>query len=300
MDIRDRIPYIPHREFSIAYMIAELVWYLSGNDSTEWISNYSGFWRNISDDGVTANSAYGARIFKKHKYHSILEGNEELSISGRPSFDSIPGDWTQWQFVKEELSRDSDSRRAVIHIRMPQDSFAAKKDVPCTLTLQFFIRDGKLHQVANMRSSDLILGIAYDIPAFTMFQELLAFELGVKPGSYTHMSNSLHIYEKHYPMVERILNDPWVKTFPHKCSRMPAMPSLPPIDDLVSIEAKLRMSTSIDEINGALLEATSLDAYWGEWLIVLASHRAQKLDLPEFRDELLRRCVFTGYSLFEK
>ena len=63
---RNRIPYVKGRDFSIHYMVAELLWYLSGNDSTNWIANYSTFWSKISDDGETANSAYGARIFKSH------------------------------------------------------------------------------------------------------------------------------------------------------------------------------------------------------------------------------------------
>ena len=171
---RDRIPYVVGRKFSMSYMVAELIWYLSGDNSTKWISKYSAFWKNISDDGVTANSAYGARLFRPHD--KIAQGR-----------------YTQLDYVIDELRRDPDSRRAVMHLRVPDDSIDAKLDVPCTLALQFFIRDGKLHQVANMRSSDLIFGIAYDIPAFTMFQEMIANELGVGVGTYTHTSNSLKL-----------------------------------------------------------------------------------------------------------
>jgi len=172
---RDRIPYVAGRKFSVPYMVAELLWYLSGNNQTEWISKYSSFWKNISDDGETANSAYGARLFRRHD--KIAQGR-----------------LNQWQYVIDELTHDPDSRRAVMHLRVPDDSVDAKLDVPCTLALQFFIRDGALHQVVNMRSSDVIFGIAYDIPAFTLFQELLANELGIGFGTDTHTSNSLHIY----------------------------------------------------------------------------------------------------------
>ena len=135
---------------------------------------------------------------------------------------------------------------------MPQDSVLASKDVPCTLALQFFIRDGALHQVASMRSSDLVLGIALDIPAFTMFQELLALELGVECGSYTHISNSLHIYQRNYPLVEQILQDPWLKEFPGRAKPMPAMPELPPIDLLVKSEASFRFAETEDTLQKAI------------------------------------------------
>jgi thymidylate synthase len=184
-DPRNRLLYIKSRQFSLQYMVAECLWYMKGDNQTDWISNYSGFWRDISDDGATANSAYGARIFRQHTYQRWE--NQDL-------------EWNQWQYVVDELKRDPDSRRAVIHIRMPQDSTQAQKDVPCTLTLQFFVRDSKLHMSVGMRSSDLIFGISYDIPAFTIMQEMLANELGLDMGEYMHTSNSLHIYERHFEM----------------------------------------------------------------------------------------------------
>lgn len=296
-NIRDRIPYIPHRDFSISYMIAELVWYLSANDSTDWIANYSAFWRNISDDGKTANSAYGARIFVPHMYQAIPE-------TPFVTVDTAASENTQWDYVKDELKKDPDSRRAVIHIRMPQDSWCAQKDVPCTLALQFFIRDGALHQVASMRSSDLILGIAYDIPAFTIFQEMLALELGVECGSYTHISNSLHIYSRHDDMVEKILQDPWQKSFPHCAKPMPPMPCLPPLKQLNAWEQRFRKSETEEQLNAALLDVLSmndLNQYWKDWLVVLAWHRAGKLGLDDYyAQRVIGATSFVGYRLFNK
>src|SRR4030065_221788 len=102
-DPRDRLLYVPERKFSVSYMVAEALWYFLGDNRTDWISNYASFWEGISDDGVTANSAYGARIFRPHNY---LADNA----------------YTQWDYIKEKMKKDRDSRRAVIHIRPPDDS----------------------------------------------------------------------------------------------------------------------------------------------------------------------------------
>lgn len=281
---RARIPYISQRKFSITYMIAELLWYLSGDNSTEWIANYSSFWRNISDDGVTANSAYGARIFKSHPW--IAEGV-----------------LNQWEYVKEELSRDPDSRRAVIHIRTPSDSVHAKLDVPCTLTLQFFIRDGCMHLMVNMRSSDIILGIAYDIPAFTLMQELLAMELGLELGTYMHVSNSLHIYEKHFPMCEKILagaSDRQTGAAPSFYAAMPAMPSLPPTAELYSLEKCVRIAATPDEVMETVDSAENIleNSYWVDWVKILAAHRLGKLGHRSEKLELIESTSFVGYKYF--
>ena len=279
----DRIPYVPARKFSTTYVIAELLWYLSGSDLTEWIANYSSFWNDISDDGKTANSAYGARIFKPH-----------------PRIAS--GTFSQWDYIKNELKNDPDSRRAVVHIRSPWDSVEAKLDVPCTLSLQFFIRDDKLHLVAHMRSSDLILGIAYDIPAFTMLQELMAYELGLDLGTYTHVSNSLHIYERHYGMVEEMLQKDSVQEAlqnHREIGAMPPMPSLPPTEGLFALEADIRKAPSISALEDLMTNAPhyigSADEYWVDWARVLAAHRAGRLKDRGAKSTLLNSTTFNGY-----
>ena len=279
-----RIPYVRARNFSIEYMIAELLWYLSGNDSTEWISKYSSFWKKISDDGLTANSAYGARIFRPHP-----------RVAG--------GDFIQWEYVKKELSADPDSRRAVIHIRSPHDSENAVLDVPCTLSLQFFIRDAKLHLVANMRSSDLILGIAYDVPAFTLLQELMAYELGVGLGTYTHVSNSLHVYERHFDMLDKMTSQDEIsqaKMMHHSLGAMPPLPSPPPVETMMQVEKVLQDLSSYDTMNKLLDEFThtehGIHDYWLDWVKILACHRLKKLGMLEEKDDLRKSIWFLGYQ----
>jgi thymidylate synthase len=287
---RDRIPYISGRKFSITYMVAELIWYLSANNKTEWISKYSGFWKDISDDGVTANSAYGARLFRRHP--KIAQGRLD-----------------QWAYVVEELKKDPDSRRAVMHLRVPDDSIDAKLDVPCTLALQFFIREGKLHQIVNMRSSDVIFGIAYDIPAFTIFQELLANELGVEMGTYTHMSNSLHIYERHFEMAKTILKTSNVNRSLFELYKQNG--PMPPIvcesadqrdffiEKLMSFEGDLHKCKSSHAVENNFRRVFAYSpqdtSTWYDWGVVLATNRMRKLGDKDSAQTMLKKLKFSGY-----
>jgi thymidylate synthase len=158
-----------------------------------------------------------------------------------------------------------------------------------------------LHQVASMRSSDLILGIAYDIPAFTLFQELLALELGVECGSYTHTSNSLHIYSRHDDMIQNILKDPWLKEFPGRAKPMPPMPGKPPIDILIAAEAAFRTADTASQLQLDIDAATlNLDQYWKDWLLILAAHRAGRLGLDNVQANLMSKVAFPGYRVFKK
>ena len=157
------------RNLSMKYAIGEMLWYLSGNKNLSEIRKYTKAWDRMSDDGETVNSNYGWCI--KHKY----------------GFD-------QWEYVKDLLTKSPETRQAVIHIKTADDK--ESKDVNCTVCLQFFIREGKLHATTYMRSNDIWMGFPYDVFQFTCMQILMSMELGVELGTYTHVAGSLHLYQR--------------------------------------------------------------------------------------------------------
>jgi len=293
---RARLPFIKTRNISLSYIIAEALYYFSGNERTDWIAYYSKFWNNISENGLS-NSAYGCRIFKSH--HTMAQ---KLSNSDEDT-------WTQWQYIIDELANDNDSRRAVIHIRSPYDSRYAKKDVPCTMTLQFFLRNNKLKLVVSMRSSDLYLGIGNDVPAFTFFQELMALELTkrlgrqIELGNYTHISNSLHIYERNFKQVEEILKNRYQDSmYVPDNQEMPKMPGLPQIVELVESECLIRHcedNNNIEKLSSLIIDYDFND-YWADWIKILASNRAEKLNNKTLQQDIIKSTIWTGYHKFER
>ena len=162
------------RRLSMRYAVGEMLWYLSGNPELKAIQNYTKAWDRMSDDGKTVNSNYGFLI--KDAY----------------GFD-------QYEYCKELLRKDINSRQAVIHIKMPRNTIEnPTNDLNCTVCLQFLVRDGKLYCTTYMRSNDLWLGFPYDVFQFTCIQIRMAMELRLDIGSYTHIAGSLHIYERDF------------------------------------------------------------------------------------------------------
>lgn len=157
------------RNLSIRYAIGEMLWYMSGNRDLKEIQKYTNNWDRMSDDGKVVNSNYGWCI--KEKF----------------GFD-------QWEYVRELLKEDNNTRQAVIHIKDADNSYS--KDVNCTVYLNFLIREGKLHMLTHMRSNDIWLGFPYDIFQFTNMQILMSMELGIPIGKYTHIVDSLHLYKR--------------------------------------------------------------------------------------------------------
>lgn len=167
------------RNMSIKYAVGELLWYLSANNKINAIEPYSKFWRNISDDGITVNSNYGYCIHKKF------------------GFDQLKA-------VEELLKKDSNSRQAVIHIKEARDLISnPSKDVNCTISLQFLLRNNKLHLITTMRSNDVWLGLPYDLFNFTCLQILMTMKLNVEVGYYYHNAGSLHLYKKDVKYINK-------------------------------------------------------------------------------------------------
>ena len=166
------------RKMPIRYAIGEMLWYLSGSDKLSAIQNYTSAWDRMSDNGETVNSNYGNCI--KSKF----------------GFD-------QWEYAKQLLMKDKNSRQAIIHIKEARNTIESPtKDLNCTVCLQFLIRkvdnEDKLFMTAYMRSNDIWLGFPFDVFNFSAMQVKMAMELEVGLGTYTHIAGSLHLYERDF------------------------------------------------------------------------------------------------------
>lgn len=106
----------------------------------------------------------------------------------------------QLRLMLDTLRTDRQSRQAVLTIfQGDQDLYRAVRDTPCTLSIQFLIRDDALNMIVTMRSNDLWLGMPYDFFQFGVLQCTVAQLLGVAVGYYVHQVGSLHIYNKDVP-----------------------------------------------------------------------------------------------------
>jgi thymidylate synthase len=117
--------------------------------------------------------------------------------------------YDQLRAVYKILKEDPYSRRAVISMYNPAHDLHdyVSLDVPCTLTLIFQLRDGKLNLTGTMRSNDVLLGLPYDLTQFTFLQSVLAGWLGVEVGWYFHLAANMHAYIKDLPKLELIAAD---------------------------------------------------------------------------------------------
>lgn len=141
-------------------------------------------WIKVADSDGRINSNYGHMIWSKEN------GN-------------------QYDNVLSELKSNSFSRRAqMIYTRPSMHSDynrGGMSDFCCTSAVQYFIRNNKLISYVSMRSNDAVHGFKGDSYFQKYVQSTLANELGIEVGDLIWNVGSLHIYSRHFSMIEEYI-----------------------------------------------------------------------------------------------
>lgn len=170
------------------YVKRELEWYDSQSFSVnDFPGGAPAIWKQVADRDGHINSNYGALMYGL-------------------------GNGFQYQNVLRALDKDQTSRQAVAVYTRPtiheDATWGGRYDFICTNTVQYLIRDYKLDVVVNMRSNDAIFGYRNDYAWQLEVQKRLWLDLQDRYpelllGKITWQVGSLHIYPRHFHMVER-------------------------------------------------------------------------------------------------
>ena len=187
----NRIVWNKARDVNYEFAMKFFIWMINGDTDFSYVSgankNAINFIDKPKDDKAMPtnfSTAYGPRILK------------------------------QLPYIIEELKRDPDSRRCVIHVLNEGDldmlGTDTKEEYPCTDSFTFMIRDGKLNMYTHMRSNNMVLTICYDMYNMTMFHEYLFKVMknhfpDLKLGTYHHNIVSAHYFDREQELVDKVL-----------------------------------------------------------------------------------------------
>lgn len=226
---------IPSRRWNPWLAMSEALWILAGRDDVKALEPYNSHIKDYSDDGVTLYGAYGPRIY--------------------PQIDD----------VINRLKKDPSDRAAVLQIWDDngqvinceeygyKDLVYSGLDRPCNNMVYFKLRQGKLHMTVINRSNDLHMGLfAVNLPTFGILQSYIAARIGVRRGTQTHFSNSLHIYtsdKRSTDITDRMIKDN---------SPLPEYPKHEPVfTDLTWVESHQQFAEMCSDVldNKSLVKA---------------------------------------------
>jgi len=186
LDILDGFPLVTLRRINFKAVVAELLWFLSGETHIRELQKHTKIWNPWAAPDGEVNSAYGY-FWRHYPVHGYMG----------PGFDQIAA-------IRGALKTDPTSRRLVLLAWYPPNAWTSKLP-PCHYTACFNVEDRYLNCHVTMRSADLVLGVPFNIASYALLTMLLASEANLLPGKLAFTLVDAHIYENHMPGVYTML-----------------------------------------------------------------------------------------------
>ncbi len=181
---KEGFPLLTLRKIPIKLFIAEQIWFIAGSRKPEdFLGTFTHIWDDFTNPGNVVTVAYGYR-WRKHF------GRDQLNL------------------LIELLKKDPSSRHGVVVTWDPaQDGLggAQKANLPCPYTFTVNIIGGRLNLHNMVRSNDMLIGFPHDVAGFALLQHILAQQLNLHVGVYSHSISNAHVYDTHYDGAHEII-----------------------------------------------------------------------------------------------
>lgn len=260
---------------SISFALAEVVWILNRSNDSRIINYWNPALKHYSGDVEHYYGAYGYRIGKEF-------GFDQLNAA----YYALKNNSATRQVVIEYYKSDID---------MPnEDGSPRSKDIPCNVASIIKIRDLKLEWTQIMRSNDIIMGLPYNFVQFTFLHELLAGWLNVEVGTYTHFTDSLHLYTFN---KERFKNIRKVKLFNSDLFSMPK-----DISDSLFATIYERMTEIVNKGEKLTIEELEKLSFLksnyqsvNNIMLMIGAYVARKLKYEDIQKKMIQACTNNAY-----
>jgi thymidylate synthase len=189
-----------------AWVAREEEWYNSQSLNVNDIPGGApAVWKAVADKDGFINSNYGWAIYADA--NTTLNGmHHDYYFGYIPKEGESASDYSQYNLALKELKKNPESRRAMMIYTRPSMWLDYNKDgrsdFMCTNTVQYLIRDGRLDAIVQMRSNDAVFGFKNDNAWQQHVLKKLAGDLNIPAGLITWQVGSLHVYARHYYLVD--------------------------------------------------------------------------------------------------
>lgn len=182
IDLQQGFPLLTTKKLHTKSIIHELLWFLSGSTNVRYLQdNGVTIWDEWADENGDLGRVYGA------------QWRTWLGPDGRV-VDQIAG-------VIEQIRRNPDSRRHLVSAWNPAevDGMALP---PCHYAFQFYVANGRLSCMFQMRSVDTFLGLPFNLASYALLTHMVAQQCGLEPGELIWTGGDVHIYLNHLEQVQ--------------------------------------------------------------------------------------------------
>ncbi|TVY06864.1 thymidylate synthase [Paenibacillus cremeus] len=181
-DLAEGFPLITTKKLHIKSILHELLWFLSGETNIKYLrDNGVTIWDEWADENGDLGPVYGSQW------------------RSWPTPDGQAID--QIRQVIEQIRNNPDSRRHLVSAWNPAE-VGRMALPPCHYVFQFYVAEGKLSCMFNMRSVDTFLGLPFNIASYAFLTHMVAQQCDLEPGELIWTGGDVHIYLNHLEQVK--------------------------------------------------------------------------------------------------
>lgn len=191
-DLGKGFPLLTTKRMSLKSIVGELLWLISGNTNAKYLEEKYGstIWREWGDELGELGKVYG------HQYRNF--GGIKKGSVGLGGFDQIT-------WLLNEIKINPTSRRLYVTAADPNSRYEQALDC-CHNYFQVVIKNGKLNLYFQMRSTDVFLGLPYNIASYAILAHMLALETGYDVGELVYSGVDVHLYSNHIEQAKEQLS----------------------------------------------------------------------------------------------
>lgn len=218
-------PILTTKKINFRALVAELIWYLSGENHIRNLRKYTKIWDAWADEEGNLQTAYGRywRYYPLPDLHEYYrEENGLMEIPWKETFagneadskyvrEYIAGDgssagfcFDQLAWLVDEIKANPNSRRLVLTAWYPPNACVSKLP-PCHSFVVFNVQRNGLNCHLTQRSCDATLGLSWNLTCYSLLTLLIAREVGLDAGYFAHTMVDTHIYVNHLEGVKEQL-----------------------------------------------------------------------------------------------
>ena len=182
-DLKKEFPIMTLRRTYYRSCIDELlwIWQKKSNNVHELGSH---IWDSWADENGSIGKAYGYQLGVKHQYPEGM-------------FDQVDR-------VLYDLKQNPASRRILTNLYNFND-LNEMALYPCAYSMTFNVSGNTLNAILNQRSQDMLTANNWNVTQYAVLVHMLAQVSGLEAGELVHVIADCHIYDRHVPLVEKLL-----------------------------------------------------------------------------------------------
>ena len=186
-DLQEELPILTIRKTAFRSCLDEILW-IWQKKSNNIHDLHSHIWDSWADENGSIGKAYGYQLGKKAIYKE--------------------GEFDQVDRVLFDLKNNPQSRRILTNIYNFEDLHEMGL-YPCAYSMTFNVSGDTLNGILNQRSNDMLTANNWNVLQYSLLLHMFAQVSGLKAGKLIHVIADAHIYDRHVPLVKKVLeNEP--------------------------------------------------------------------------------------------